>query len=270
MTLTGWTGLDLGERIVSYDADDVMLYALSVGASPTDLPLVFEDDLHVLPTFAMPLGLWVADAASAAGAFEPAEALHGEQSLRCHRELPRSGRFEVRGTVRSVRDTGRSAILDIDADCEFFTATYSIILPGKGGFTDSQPMSPSVAHSPGPDEGSSRDVAPVRVSERAAALYRLTGDMHRLHIDPDAARAAGFPRPILHGLCTLAMCVLPIADAVGCPPWTLRELSARFAAPVFPGDTLQVSAVTADGVVPEFVASVDDRTVIKNGSACFE
>ena len=38
-----------------------------------------------------------------------------------------------------------------------------------------------------------------------ALIYRLSGDTNALHVDPPFALAAGFPRPVLHGLATFGV-----------------------------------------------------------------
>ncbi|MBY8856837.1 enoyl-CoA hydratase [Nocardia sp. CA2R105] len=262
--LTRFAGVDLGTRRVGYTDRDVILYALAVGADADDLDLIFEDRLHVLPTFAMTLGLWAADAASAAGAFEPESALHGAQRLVVHRRLPPEGQFDVRGRVDAVWDKGRSAVLDIVAESEYFTATYSIFLPGQGGFGGQR--GPARTERPAGEEKWTADIATGRDQ---AALYRLTGDRHLIHVDPVAAQSAGFPRPILHGLCTLGIVARGLAAAVDAQPWELSALSARFSSPVFPGDVLSVRAGTAGRTVGFDVGSAG-ATVLADGEAVFD
>lgn len=269
MEITDWVGYPLGTRVARYNEEDAILYALAVGARADELSLVFERDLRVLPTFALTLGLWVADSASEAGAFVPAQALHGAQSLVMYESLPRATTFEVAGYIESVRDTGRSAILDIVAESEYFSATYSIILPGAGGFS-------STKHRPvsaGSNAGGLRSIVSVDVPLDRAALYRLTGDRHLIHIDHAVARAAGFDRPILHGLCTLGAAAKALAEPLERQPWELRAIEARFVAPVYPGSVLEIGIGDGEdgqeAVDTSFVITVADRRVLSDGRVRF-
>ena len=100
-----------------------------------------------------------------------------------------------------------------------------------------------------------------------ALLYRLCGDRNRLHSDPEFAAANGFPRPILHGLCTYGITCRAVMQAfTGFDPAPLKSHQARFSAPLFPGETLGVD-LWRDGEVISFEARVRDRqaTVIRNG-----
>lgn len=100
-----------------------------------------------------------------------------------------------------------------------------------------------------------------------ALLYRLNGDRNPLHSDPEVAARAGFPRPILHGLCTYGVtCRAVLKGVVGYDPDTILSHQARFSAPVFPGDVITVD-LWRDGTAIAFEARVKARdvTVIKNG-----
>lgn len=106
-----------------------------------------------------------------------------------------------------------------------------------------------------------RPVPPAQVTEfdheievatlpQQALLYSLTGDENPLHLIPSAARAAGFERPILHGLCSYAMAAHALLRERAHGRWTdLRRVSARFTSPVFPGETLLVRSGRRDNTL---------------------
>lgn len=230
-------GLDLGSRRIAYDLDDAILYALAVGAGAADLDLVFERDLRVLPTFGLSRALWAVDELGGRDFFSSANALHAGQRLELLEPLPPAGELELSGRVAAVWDKGSAAIFEVEVSCAQFRSVASIFAPGQGGWGGER----------GPSAGRDPEQAPTRrtttrTSPDQAALYRLTGDKHLIHIDPAAAEAIGAPRPILHGLCTLGFAVRELAGLFGAHPADLTALECRFLAPVLPGERLDLSA----------------------------
>lgn len=262
-----WEGRHLGDRTVSYDERDAILYALAVGAPADRLDLVLEDRLRVLPTFALTLAQWAPDTLGRAGAFDPTTAVHGAQRLEVLAPLPRSGKVELAARVDAVWDKGSAAVFDVVVESDTFRATWAIFAPGCGGFGGER--GPSAPDRPEADPDTRLGVA---TAANQAALYRLLGDRHHMHVDPDAARAAGQPRPFLHGLSTLAAVTLALADEHGAHPADLTRLEGRFAAPVFPGDVLDVSAwteVSTDRLGAAFEVTSAERPAVRGGSVTF-
>ena len=262
MELAALAGRNLGRRTVSYDEGDAILYALAVGAGAEELDLVYERDLRVLPTFAVTLGLWTVGAVEELGLYDPLTALHAAQGFALREPLPRASALEISGRIAAVWDKGSAAIVDVAAESEAFVATYSIFLRGLGGWGGERGPSARTV----PPEGEPLGVEETTSADQAA-LYRLTGDDHPVHVDPEVARANGFDRPILHGLCTLGFAGRHVAAAVGAHPAALRELSVRFAAPVYPGDTLSTSVWPGRGGSARFETTVGDTTVLSAGAA---
>jgi acyl dehydratase len=92
------------------------------------------------------------------------------------------------------------------------------------------------------------------VLPQQALLYRLCGDRNPLHSDPEFAAAAGFPRPILHGLCTYGMTCKALVDAVlDADAAAVASYGARFAGVAYPGETLKAAVWKEDG---RFLAAV--------------
>jgi len=228
-----------------WEPRDVALYALAVGAGvERDLPLVYErHGPRVLPSFAtVAVGMLVAPTVAAID-IDLHRLLHLEQSVTLAAPLPPRGRVLVERTVRGVRVTERAAIVAVedvgrdDGGAERFRAASSWWVAGAGAGrgrtsrTDADP--PALPEGP-PDARST-----WQSSVDQAALFRLAGDPNPIHVDPDFAREAGFPRPLLHGLCTLGAAMLAVVrERCGGDPTPVRSLRARFTGRVEPGDEL--------------------------------
>lgn len=256
VTMGELAGYDLGRHTVAYDDRDVILYNLAVGATGDELDLVYERDLRVLPTMATALGLWAAERAGALGAYDNSRSLHVGQRLATRGPLAPSGSLEMTGAVTAVYDKGSAALVEVTVECVAFTATYVLFAPDAGGFGGERGARSATVEPTGAPELSGA----VGTDPRQALFYRLTGDRHPLHVDPALARAAGFPRPILHGLCTLGALALGLSRLAGRHPADLAALDARFSAPVLPGDTLVLDAWA--GSPRPVRARVDGTTVV--------
>jgi acyl dehydratase len=274
-------------RTFTYGDKDVMLYALGVGlgADPMDeAELAFTTEnttgqaLKVVPTAATVL--------AGRGAAEPLPTkpgyresapnrlmlVHGEQKVELHRPLPAAGTFTAESRTIGAFDKGKdkgavlvSETLWKDAAGEVVaTLTGSSFCRADGGFggpSEGQPQ-PHPIPSRKPDLSVDLSTRPDQ-----ALLYRLNGDRNPLHSDPEFARRAGFPRPILHGLCTYGITCRAVLQAItGLDPDQILSHQVRFSAPVFPGDVITVD-LWRDGREVSFEARVKARdvTVIKNG-----
>jgi len=225
---------------------DAMLYALSVGARlPEDLPFLYES---FGPRVAAPFPLAGTTLAlpplvDALG-IDLRNLLHVSQAVDLPRVVPPAGRAVVRRRVTGVWDKQRAAIVDVEdvlADDAgvLAVARSSWWVAGAGGFGGERGVRGGTAAPPAHRPADLRVTIPT--SPEQAALHRLAGDRNPVHIDPELARAAGQPRPFLHGLCTLGAVGHALDRAAGIHR-RLVGLSGRFVAPVFPGDTLFVEA----------------------------
>ncbi|MEV8065306.1 MaoC/PaaZ C-terminal domain-containing protein [Streptomyces sp. NPDC085995] len=238
-------------REISWTPGDVQLYHLGIGAGvpatdPRELRYTLESALHVLPSFATVAGggePGVIRVLSTPGVdVDLARVLHGGQTLTVHRPLPVRGTATVTDRVTGVYDKGEAALLVLateaaDADGPLWSEEARVFVRGAGGWGGER--GPSVRSAPlsgPPDRTVER---PVR--EDQALLYRLTGDLNPLHADPLFARAAGFDRPVLHGLCTYGITLKAVVDTLlDGEVSRVRSYGARFASVVYPGETLRV------------------------------
>jgi acyl dehydratase len=141
-----------------------------------------------------------------------------------------------------------------------------VFIRGEGGFGGDR--GPSAAWERPEREPDQRVSSQTRPDQ--ALLYRLSGDRNPLHSDPAFAARAGFPRPILHGLCTYGVTGRLLLHALcGSDPGRFRSMRARFSRPVLPGARLTVS-IWVDGATATFQTSDDDgQVVIDHGEVEF-
>lgn len=256
----------------TYTREDSILYALALGlgSDPLDarqLAFVYEQGLQAFPTLPMVLGypgFWAREADTG---IDWRRLVHAEQTLHLHAPLPSHGRVIGHTRITEIIDKGadKGALLYlerrvVEADSGMLLATVNQVnmLRGDGGFGGPSGPVP-VAHRL-PERAPDR-VCDLPTLHQAAMLYRLCGDDNPLHIDPAVARDAGFPRPILHGLCTFGVAVHALLRSVlDYQPERLASLGVRFTAPFYPGETLRCE-FWVDGDLVSFRARALERDV---------
>lgn len=270
----------------SYSSKDAILYALALGygEDPLDerqLRYVTEADQCVAPT--MPVvfchpGFWIKEPQLG---LDWRKFVHVSQRLRLEGPLASSGTItsNTYNAVVADRGEGKGAIIvqrremSNQSDGQVIAVIESTYLArGDGGFSAADGRSDPLPETAGaaPRSGAPDAVVEIQSLPQAALLYRLSGDFNPLHVSPSAATAAGFPRPILHGLCTYGMAARAVlASFCDYDSSRLKEICARFSAPVFPGENIRVEMTRTSHNIVNFEASVRSRetAVLKDGWA---
>ncbi|WP_424138314.1 MaoC/PaaZ C-terminal domain-containing protein [Roseomonas chloroacetimidivorans] len=258
---------------VRVEERDAILYALGIGLgdepeSPAQLRYTYEKDLAVFPTMPVVLGspgLWFRDPALG---IDAPRIVHAEQSVRNHRPIHLGEPLVARNAITDLVDKGegKGALLTVQRElldeggAPVATVRSTYFLRGDGGFGG--PRGESARPEPLPDRAPDITLN-LSTLPQAALIYRLSGDRNPLHADPDFARRAGQPRPILHGLCTFAVAARGLLRARGGEDAArMGFLSARMSAPVFPGETVRLRAWDLGGSRLGFEASVPSREVV--------
>ncbi len=267
-----------------YGVRDTMLYALGVGLGhdPLDtaaLRFVYEDGLQALPTMAVVLGspgFWAKEPGTG---IDWVRLLHGEQSLELFAPLPAEGTVlgHTRVTALVDKGAGKGALMYSERDIRdkasntLLAVSRSVsFMRGDGGFSargqtsdDAPPPRQATPDTP-PDH-----VCELKTRPESALIYRLSGDHNPVHADPAVARAAGFDKPILHGLCSFGVSGHALLKTLcGWDVSRLKEIGARFSSPVYPGETLRVD-MWQRGEAVQFRTKVVERDVVvlSHGSA---
>ncbi|MFZ6761964.1 MaoC/PaaZ C-terminal domain-containing protein [Pseudoroseomonas sp. WGS1072] len=259
---------------------DAVFYALSIGLGqdPMDKRQLDYVDAHralrVMPSMAVVIahpGFWLANPETGVDAVK---VVHGEQRITLHRPLPVDGEVIGRTRVTGIVDKGEGKGALLYSEKEITDAATGALLAvtgsttflrGDGGFGG--PAGPVQPVHPVPE--TAPDITlDLATRPEQALYYRLNGDDNPLHADPDIAARAGFPRPILHGLCTLGVVTHALVRELGnYDAAAMKGLALRFSSPVYPGETIRTE-IWKSGA---FRARVVERdvVVVNNGKADF-
>ena len=272
----------------TYTERDTILYALGLGLGhpqPLDearLRFVFEaapGGLAVLPSMAVVLAagpFWMQDPATG---IDWQRILHGEQMLTLHKPLPAAATVVGEQRIEEIYDkgAGKGALMLLNrrlfdrASGDLLASVGStVFMRGDGGFGGRGEGAP-VPH-PVPAERAPDLVLDLPTRPEQAALYRLSGDLNPLHIDPAVARAAGFERPILHGLCSYGIAARAVLELLcGNQPERLQRFDLRFVSPAYPGETVRTEVWREAPGRAAFRARVveRDQLILNNGRAEF-
>ena len=265
---------DFGETRQHYTERDAILYALGVGlgrdpVDPTDLAFLDERTLAVLPTFAVTLaspGMWLRDPRFG---IDFSRLVHVAQDATFHAALPPEGEIVGTARVASLADRGpdhgaelvvERHISEASTGRALCTLRQTLLLRGDGGY-DGAP--PARSHETAPDREVDFAIQ-VTLSPRAALIYRLSGDWNPLHLDPQAAEAAGFERPIMNGLGVYGTVAAALCRTLGHSPLMLRRLACRFSGIVMPGAVLDLR-IWDLGNGYAFNATVNGRRALDQG-----
>lgn len=237
---------------------DCRIYALGIGAGshdPLDELEYTTENSHgraqkVYPTLGVLAGTRVGIRGLVdmlGDAVDVRQMLHGGQHLTQHRPLPLQASVVTTGKISAMWDKGNATVIETvtdTADVEtgelYCTSTQSLFFRGVGGWGGERGPAPMETPSNVARDADERLVVPTRPDQ--TLLYRLSGDENPLHSDPVAAKAAGFDRPIMHGLCVYGVVGRVLLNTCsGADHRLFRELSARFRRPAMPGDDLVIS-----------------------------
>jgi acyl dehydratase len=258
-------GASLPDQPFSWTSSDVLLYHLAIGAGqrpddpldPATLRYTLDDDrLQVLPSFGIVAPNFHRTEPPALDIpgvdIDLAQVLHGSQSVTVHGPIPTSGSATLHTRVSDVWDKGKAAVIVqsgtavSDEGDPLWTVTSAIFVRGEGGWGGDRGPSTAVEL---PDRAADAETT-YAVSPQQALLYRLCGDRNPLHADPAFAARVGFPRPILHGLCSYGIVLREVTDQLlGNDASRVGGFTARFAGIVLPGETIRVEGWDADGSI---------------------
>lgn len=271
----------------TYNQRDLLLYAAGIGESDLQFTYEFHENFAAFPLYPVVLGFkgnsqdvvpfpppTAINFPEGFPVVNPANMLHGEQSLELFRPLdPDGASLTAKSKIISFFDKGSGTLMESetlvsDANGPVARLISGSFIRGLSGFKGDGRKAPPRVKIPQrePDFRAVYTTLPTQ-----AQIYRLSGDYNSLHIDPEIAQSVGFKVPILHGLCTMGFATRALYKQF-CKgdPRRFKSIRVRFSSPTLPGETLETQ-MWVQGTTVFFRTIVQERqkVVIDGGEFIF-
>ncbi|WP_349428876.1 MaoC/PaaZ C-terminal domain-containing protein [Microbacterium sp. LWS13-1.2] len=239
----------------SWTVKDTLLYAVAVGAGHGDpsRELEFATENSSVAHRVLPSFICVASGGRLPEGFsiDMTRMLHAEMSFELLADLPAEGRVVSTARVDGIYDKGSGAlvstvtdVVDAETGAPLARLGSGLFIRGEGGYGGDRGTKDDWAV---PDREPDATIHYDTLPEQAL-IYRLTGDRNPLHSDPVFAQRAGFPAPILHGMCTYGITARGLLHAVAdSDPSVFGSMYGRFTKPVQLGEELDIQVWKTDG-----------------------
>ncbi|HEY1405919.1 MAG TPA: MaoC/PaaZ C-terminal domain-containing protein [Spirochaetota bacterium] len=199
--------------------------------------------------------------------------VHGNISVKWHHPIVSGTKLRTVVTVEDIVNTSAGEILSLSGKIfEGETLVVEVIsgFPVRGK-RQGQPREKL-------GEGERKIISTIELGtekNQSVEYAYASGDMNPIHRRVLFARLAGFPRPIMQGMCVMAMCENHLVNKLTSGTnLSTNLMSGRFSYTVFPGERLviEVYAPYGTGFEKEYQFAVFNergREVIKNGRIVF-
>ena len=197
--------------------------------------------------------------------------LHSQQDMHFFRPIGPGDTITSTATIGAIEDQrgGESMTLELHSHNQHGKAvqqfTFTAFIRGQGR----RQRGAASTHETPKEEPLLR-VSQDIGSDQTFRYAEASGDRNPIHLDENVAKMAGLPGIVVHGLCTMAYASKVVINSVcESDPRRLKRLTAQFARPVFPGQTITTALWSGEGDGKYVYETVnhDLRPVIKPGYA---
>lgn len=170
----------------------------------------------------------------------PGETLVPTLEVAGARREPQGTRVAVR--TRLTGDDGRDTAPVGDDAAAVAELTTTALLQGATGVAPFGSLPPAAPPPASGEKGEPSVVTRELTAEQVRAYAHAAGDLNPIHLDPAAARAAGFETVLVHGMHVIALACEEIADRYADGDIArITAVGGRFSAPVHPGVPVELT-----------------------------